>query len=306
MAMEKHWSLACEEPGHKAEAKWQALEVSQGPVTSAGKKAKQKSHHFWREAGKPLGICSTVAWNSVPRGSEAQDYGFVPMYGIRGDSVLFNVTKKPEADPEEVSWGFGPESNYRVLLQVPQGTDTPTWVNLQDKYQQRVHVPSLMSLRIENLTLDDSGQYQARASFTGGIELTQVFHLTVGESVIHPEILVKSSSITPGWCNVTLECKSPGNTEDLSVTWESKGLPRELEWSGTPEIAPNTWKLTVNKSLIQPSAKFTCVVGNHVEKKTASVDFAQVCSHGSHRQMMADSLGGILWTIVVVLFFPGT
>ena len=102
------------------------------------------------------------------------------MYGIRGGSVLFHVTRKQNADPEEVSWGFGPESNYRVLLQFRRGADTPTWVSLQDKYQQRVQVPSLMSLRIENLTLEDSGQYRARASFTGGTELTQVFHLTVG------------------------------------------------------------------------------------------------------------------------------
>ncbi|XP_043309064.1 hepatocyte cell adhesion molecule-like isoform X2 [Cervus canadensis] len=228
------------------------------------------------------------------------------MYGIRGGSGLFHVIKEQEADPEEVSWGFGPESNYRVLLRVRRGADTPTWVSLQDKYQQRVHVPNGRSLKIESLTSEDSGQYRARASFTGGIERTEVFHLTVDEPVITPEILVKSSSITPGWCNITLECKSPGNREDLSVTWESKGLPRELEWSGTPELAPNTWELTVKRSLIQSSANFTCVVSNHVEKKTASVDFAQVCSHGTHRQMMADSLGGILWTIVVVLFFLGT
>ena len=53
------------------------------------------------------------------------------------------------------------------------------WVSLQDKYQQRVHVPNVTSLRIENLTSEDSGHYQARATFTGGLELTQVFHLTV-------------------------------------------------------------------------------------------------------------------------------
>ena len=94
--------------------------------------------------------------------------------------MLFHVTKKQNADPEEVSWGFGPESNYRVLLRFRRGADTPTWVSLQDKYQHKVQVPSLMSLRIENLTLEDSGQYRARASFTGGTELTQVFHLTVG------------------------------------------------------------------------------------------------------------------------------
>ncbi|KAB0337747.1 hypothetical protein FD754_025010, partial [Muntiacus muntjak] len=135
-----------------------------------------------------LSICSTVARNSGPHGSKAQDSGFVPVDGIRGDSVLFHVIKKQNADPEEVSWGFGPESNYRVLLRVRHGADTPTWVSLQDKYQQRVQVPSLMSLRIENLTLEDSGQYRARASFTGGIELTQVFHLTVGGKFLRRQV----------------------------------------------------------------------------------------------------------------------
>ena len=126
-----------------------------------------------------LGICSTVASNSVSHGSEAQDPGFVPMYGTQGGSVLFHVTTKQEAEPEEVSWAFGSESNYSVLLRVHHGEDTPTWVSLQDKYQQRVHVPNVTSLKIENLTPEDSGQYRAQASFTGGRELTQAFHLTV-------------------------------------------------------------------------------------------------------------------------------
>nr|CAI9691419.1 unnamed protein product [Rangifer tarandus platyrhynchus] len=250
-----------------------------------------------------LSICSTVAGNFGSRGSEAQDSGFVPMYGIRGGSVLFHVIKEQDADPEEVSWGFGPESNYRVLLRVRRGADTPTWVSLQDKYQQRVHVPNVRSLKIESLTSEDSGQYRARASFTGGTELTEVFHLTVDEPVILPEILVKSSSITPGWCNVTLECKVPGKREDLSVTWESKGLPRELEWSGTPELDPNSWELTVNLSLIQPSAILTCVVSNHVEKKTASVDFAQVCSQGECSLPEGRGTPGVhmLWAIALAM-----
>ena len=102
----------------------------------------------------------------------------------------------------------------------------------------------------------------------------------VPEPVILPEILVKSSSITPSWCNVTLECKTPGNREDLNVTWQSEGLPRELVWSETPELAPNTWQLTMNSPLSQPNASLTCVVSNYVDKKTVSVDFEQVCSHG--------------------------
>ena len=100
------------------------------------------------------------------------------------------------------------------------------------------------------------------------------------EPVFLPEILVNSSSITPGLCNVTLECRDPENRKDLKVTWESEGLPRELEWSGTPGPAPNSWSLTVNLSLSQPNASLTCVVSNHADKKTATVDFAQVCFPG--------------------------
>ena len=89
--------------------------------------------------------------------------------------MLFHMIKCQEAEP----WGFSPESNYKVLLRVSPGADTPAGVSLQDKYQQRVHVPNILSLKIENLTCEDSGQYRARLSFPGGLELAQVFLLTV-------------------------------------------------------------------------------------------------------------------------------
>ena len=128
----------------------------------------------------PLGFCNTGAKSPGARGSGVQDSGaHVPLQGIRGGSVLFHVIKKQKAEPEEVSWGFGPESKFSILLRVHHGADTPTWVSLQDKYQQRVHVPNILSLKIENLTCEDSGHYRARVSFTGGLELTQVFLLTV-------------------------------------------------------------------------------------------------------------------------------
>ena len=128
----------------------------------------------------PLGICCPGAKRSGARDSEVQESGArVPLQGIRGGSVLFHMIKKQEAEPEEVSWAFGPESNYSVLLRVHHGADTPTWVSLQDKDQQRVHVPNILSLKIENLTCEDSGQYRARLSFPGGLELAQVFLLTV-------------------------------------------------------------------------------------------------------------------------------
>ena len=96
-----------------------------------------------------LGVFSIVAKSSGAH---------IPLQGIRGGFVLIHVIKKQEAEPEEVSWAFAPESNYRDLLRVCHGADTPT-MYFQHKYQQRIYVPNAMSLRIENLTQEDSGQY---------------------------------------------------------------------------------------------------------------------------------------------------
>ncbi|XP_024845685.1 SLAM family member 5 isoform X2 [Bos taurus] len=250
----------------------------------------------------PLGICSTGAKSPGAHGSGVQDPAArVPRQGIRGGSVLFHVIKKQEAEPEEVSWAFGPDSNYSVLLRVHRGADTPTWVSLQDKYQQKVHVLNILSLKIENLTCEDSGQYRARVSFPGGVELTQVFLLTVYEPVPSPQILVGSTSITPDWCNVTVECRASGATDDLNVTWENKGIPGEWEQRRTLEPASSPYILAVSVPRGQPNASLVCVVSNPVGYKTAFFNLGGVCVHGILGAVAAVLLilgGGLyLWKI---------
>ncbi|XP_020945280.1 SLAM family member 9-like [Sus scrofa] len=227
-----------------------------------------------------------------------------PLQGIRGGSVLFPLPKKQDAELEEVTWGFGPGSEYRVLLRVRPGK-APIWVSLQDGYQQRVHVPNMTSLKIENLTPEDSGLYRARGSFTGGVDFTQVFHLTVYEPVPIPQILVHSPSITQGWCNVTIECRISWGTEDLKVTWEGKGLPRQLEERVTLGPAPNSWNLAVHLPQSQSYTNITCVVSNEVDQKTATFDLGKVChlgeAHGSLGEAIVVSLRGILGSVVVMV-----
>ncbi|XP_055259511.1 uncharacterized protein LOC129541569 [Moschus berezovskii] len=251
-----------------------------------------------------LSICNTGVKSSGAHDSGVLDSGaHVPLQGIQGGSVLFHMTENQETEPEEVSWGFGHESNYRVLLRVHRGAHTPTWVSLQDKYQHRVHVPSVTSLRIENLTSEDSGQYRARASFTGGIEYTQVFLLTVYDPAPLPQILVKSASVTPGWCNATLECSASRDTEDLKVTWGSMGLPREQRIMLGP--SSKSWTLTLSLPLSQPSASLTCVVSNQVDQKTVTLDLGKVCVPDSHGQASAEPLPCIIKAVVVMLLIPG-
>ncbi|XP_020021278.2 CD48 antigen-like isoform X3 [Castor canadensis] len=233
-----------------------------------------------------LSIYRSLAKSSGAHDSVVKDPGTtIHLKGIRGGSVLFHVTKETaEADVQEITWSFGPGSDYSIMLKMHRGSETPDWVSLQDKYKQRVHVPNMTSLRIENLILQDSGPYKAQITLTNGKGSDQFFHLNIYEPVPPPQIQNNSISITPDWCNVTLECNVTGTSEHLNVTWKSKDLPRELEQRGTPGPAPNPWTLTVRLPHSHLHASLTCVVSNYVDQKNATLELGNICAQGAGLQ----------------------
>ncbi|XP_046948898.1 uncharacterized protein LOC124521813 isoform X2 [Lynx rufus] len=251
-----------------------------------------------------LGAFSTVVNGSGAHGSHMEDSGnVVSVKGTQGSSVSFDMTRSPESLPgvklEKISWAIKNKSDYLLLLLMSPGDDVPTWVNFQDKFEKRVHVLNTTTLRIDNLTLEDSGPYWARVSLTGGRETNRYFHLTVYEPVPRPQILDKTPSVTPDWCNVTLECHAPGTREDVNVSWESKGLPRELEQRGVPGPAPNPWTLALKLPLSQPSPSITCVVSNPGDRKTATRDLGKSVAtvHTGRTRLPTCQLSwGLLWS----------
>ncbi|XP_045837951.1 SLAM family member 9-like isoform X2 [Meles meles] len=255
--------------------------------------------------GHTSGVCSVVTQSPGARGAAVDDSGIpVLLKRIQGTSVLFHVVRNPELPPEveleKMSWGIVSRSNYRVMLRVFPGRDVPRWVSFQDKFEKRIHVLNTTTLRIDKLTLEDSGLYRARVSLTGGIEYDEDFHLTVYEPVPPPRIRATDLSLTPGWCNVTVECNTTGTRKDVTVSWESKGLPKELEQRPASGPAPNPWTLALNLPLSQPS-RLTCVVSNQGNQKTASLDLGDVCGHDLHGPSLVVLLRDILGTIVVTL-----
>ncbi|XP_044904533.1 SLAM family member 9-like isoform X2 [Felis catus] len=257
-----------------------------------------------------LSAFSTVVNGSGTHGSQVEDSGYlVSLKGTQGGSVSFHVIRRPELAPglklEKISWAFKNKSDYLLLLLMSPGEDVPKWVNFQDKFENRVHVLNTRILRIDNLTLEDSGQYWARVSLTGGRETNRYFHLTVYEPVPRPQILAETPSVTPDWCNVTLECHAPGPREDVNVSWESKGLPRELEQRGVPGPAPNPWTVALKVPLSQPSPRITCVVSNPGDRKTATRDLGDVCAHGPLGQAGAGFLRDILGALGITFLILG-
>ncbi|XP_022346430.1 LOW QUALITY PROTEIN: uncharacterized protein LOC111138819 [Enhydra lutris kenyoni] len=261
-----------------------------------------------------LSVCSAVTRSPGAHGSAVEDSGIpVTLKGIQGASVLFHMIRKPELPPEveleNITWGIINQKLYTPILQVSPRGDVPRWVNFQDKFEKRVHVLNPMTLRIDNLTFEDSGLYRARESYTRGRQYYQDFHLMVYEPAPLPQIWATVLSLTPGWCNITMECNTTGTRENLTVSWENESLPRELEQRQASGPAPNLWTLAVNLPLSQPSPNITCVVTNQVDQKTATLDLGDVCVHKTHPQgqTSAAHLQNILVPVVVLplIFGPG-
>ncbi|XP_040491777.1 uncharacterized protein LOC103668329 isoform X4 [Ursus maritimus] len=127
------------------------------------------------------------------------------------------------------------------------------------------------------------------------------------EPVPLPQIRATVPSLTPGWCNVTVECDTTGTREGLTVSWESEGLPRELEQRPAPGPAPNPWTLAVTLPLSQPNASLTCVIRNQVDQKTATRDLGDVCGHdtGPHAQAPTAHAGVTQCVVVLALLILG-
>ncbi|XP_022346435.1 SLAM family member 9-like [Enhydra lutris kenyoni] len=237
---------------------------------------------------------SAVTQSPGARGSALDDSGNpLPLKGTLGASVLFHMIRNPELPPgsklESITWGIINQKIYTPVLQVSPGGDVPRWVNFQDKFEKRVHVLNTTTLRFDNLTLEDSGLYRAQESYTGGRQYDQDFYLMVYEPVPLPQIQTTYLSLTPGWCNLTLECDLTRTREDLMVSWESKCLPRELEQRPAPGPSPNPWTLAVNLPLSRPSPSLTCVVSNQGDQKTVTLELGDVCGHAPTRYLSPPS-----------------
>ncbi|XP_072686164.1 SLAM family member 9-like isoform X7 [Canis lupus baileyi] len=257
-----------------------------------------------------LSVCSTGTQGSEAHGSGVEDSGNpVSLKGMQGASVLFQLLRNPDlpagVELEKMTWGISSGANYTTLLQVSPGAHDPEWVNFQDKFQKRVHVLNITTLRMNNLTPEDTGLYRARGFYSRGRQYDQDFHLTVYEPLPLPQIWAKDRFITPGWCNVTVKCDTMGTREDLTLSWERKRLPRELEQRVAPGPAPNPWTLALSLPLSQPSASLTCVLSNQEDQRTVTLDLGDICGHDPQGQADASQLPSVLGTVVVLLLILG-
>ncbi|CAI5798625.1 SLAM family member 8-like isoform X2 [Podarcis lilfordi] len=157
------------------------------------------------------------------------------------------------------------------------------------------------TLKVKDLELNDSGIYSARIWVTKTQFQEQRFSLTVYEPVPTPQIDHQVESKTPGGCNVTLRCHTPGR-EDLSISWETGGPHRALGKSVNQyQVSDNGQELRVSFWNTSFDSKFTCLVSNPVDRKRASFDLLNICQSDEGGQFGLLSWSPLLISSVIVL-----
>nr|XP_028566116.1 T-lymphocyte surface antigen Ly-9-like isoform X2 [Podarcis muralis] len=224
--------------------------------------------------------------------------------GILGGSVSFPANVSQGIIVKKIEWDFRPKTGGLGLWLSEDRHGKLDHPNPTERFGERLDMANQKMLRIKDLELNDSGIYTARVWFTKVQFQVQSFSLTVYEPVPTPQIDHQVDSKTPGGCNVTLRCHTPGR-EDLSISWETGDLHRALGKSVNQyQVSDNGWELHVSFWNSSLDSKFTCLVRNPVDQKRASFDLLNICQSDEGGELGRSSW--ILWLIpslIVLVFF---
>nr|XP_034959503.1 SLAM family member 8-like isoform X2 [Zootoca vivipara]XP_034959504.1 SLAM family member 8-like isoform X2 [Zootoca vivipara] len=241
-------------------------------------------------------ISSTTTYPSLDTFSHAVGNPTHQVNGILGGSVSFPANVSQGITVEKMEWDFLPQRGglgfwlgefSHGKLEHPSPTD---------QFGQRLDMVNETTLRLKDLELDDGGIYSTRIWLTKSLFQEQSFSLTVYEPVPTPQIDHQVESKTPGECNVTLRCHTPGR-EELKVSWETGNPHRALGKSVNQyQVSDNGRELHVfywNSSL---DSKFTCLVSNPVDQKGASSDLLNICQSDE-----GGKFGALSWSPWLIL-----
>nr|XP_025845044.1 uncharacterized protein LOC112912590 isoform X2 [Vulpes vulpes] len=255
----------------------------EGPVSLPQPWGRHLSCHHSQAAGSPLSWERTEAQlgPAIPSPSfqaMADPSSSHTLERTVGDSVQLHLISSLSPNVREVEWSWQSESEKQQFLVSWKPDDSgPDWYELEGKFRSSLSLTEMAVLSIRNLSTEMSGWYTANVKFRTGKSQKEVFRLCVYEPIPHPQIVIHSPINPAGWCQVSLECETPGSTENWTVTWLTEGLPRELEQSGALRPAPSSRNVNLRLPLSQVNGYLTCLVSNPVEEKNATLPLQSIC-----------------------------
>ncbi|XP_056672183.1 CD48 antigen-like [Monodelphis domestica] len=240
-------------------------------------------------------VCLLGVWTSGDQSSDTQ----TSLYGVQGGSILFQLNTSLGKMIQRVDWSLDSKKKHLPLFSLEPETGNLTLKKslLWNRYEQRAHVTPT-SLRIDNVTLEDNGNFKARILHEEVIS-EQSFFLSIYEPIL-PKIKIISKSQTSDGCNLTLECQILKISNDTTVTWGSGDIPKRQEESlGLPS---NSRILNLSLPPNLHNSSVTCLAKNPAEQQNSTLKLSDACAEKSSNPQTPKSpwfIGSFLLVILL-------
>ncbi|XP_063002369.1 SLAM family member 5-like [Elgaria multicarinata webbii] len=220
--------------------------------------------------------------------------------GVLGGSAVLSVNIGPQAKVKEIEWSYRAGTGPALLVALFRDGkfERP---DPSDRFKQRIDMYN-ETLRIKALELNDTGVFGARVKLLPAIVEDQIFHLAVYEPVLTPRIQSQLVSSTPKWCNVTLQCLSPGKGP-VNVTWRKGNPIRDLGSSDKYQVSPDGRTLRLSLLPTNLNTTYSCMASNPIEHKIVSFDLQRICQSGV--QASFSKTGYVVLTFILLVLSLG-
>uniref|UniRef100_A0A4X2L8L7 Ig-like domain-containing protein n=2 Tax=Vombatus ursinus TaxID=29139 RepID=A0A4X2L8L7_VOMUR len=196
--------------------------------------------------------------------------------GTVGGDILLPLNVSLGTEIQEIEWRFNSEKLQ--LLSLSPRSHSFLWYSPLDRYKKRLDGLDDGSLIIRNVTLKDSGLYEARVLLTSGMFNVHSFALSVYEPIPDPKIHIQSQCLTPLWCNITLDCQVLGPGKAVTVTWRSWNLLSGLNQSEMAEESTNFRSMSLSLPVGLSNSSLTCLASNPVDQKNITIELKDICA----------------------------
>ncbi|KAM4755941.1 uncharacterized protein ACIQIH_019710 isoform 1-T2 [Cyanocitta cristata] len=182
---------------------------------------------------------------------------------VLGKSVVFSLDLSHNGNVKELEWTFRGATGATILVAevTPGGSLRP---DPRDRFGDRLEVNET-ALRIKALERGDCGIYQARIQLHPATVEDRSFNLSLYEPLPEPEIRIQRRALTSQECNLTVRCQAPAGS-GAEVTWQPQG-----------HLCGDSQTLCLSLPATASSSSYTCVAGNDIQRRTASIHTGSLC-----------------------------
>ncbi|XP_052593593.1 T-lymphocyte surface antigen Ly-9 [Peromyscus californicus insignis] len=227
-------------------------------------------------------LCVPLLFLLMGQGASEKETSSIVISGVLGGSVTFPLNISGDAEIENVAWNYPPKSLAIAF--------SPKHVHIVDKdYSGRLNISNTYSMRISNLTKNDSGSYQAQINQkNSGLTRVEKFILRIYEQLQEPQVTMTSVTTSEnGSCTVTLICTVNGEKDGIQYSWTQKDT--DFNKSHRDPI------LTVSQSICDPDLPYTCTAWNPVSQNSSQpVHVWQFCTGASRGKTVGETVVGTL------------